>query len=135
MRTHTIWPTEFANPNTHTIRPYFHLRCRQTCKNFNQAIKESLLIQYHIQLATNGMVDGSAAAQGMNTVAKRLEALQAYHQAWMTLTPRILRRYLGRYESSRPSLDRADSIHSERHRDEAIIAPERYHCSDKIYGC
>jgi len=64
------------------------LRSRQVGKVLNGIITESSLLQYKIELAINGMIDGPGIIDGEETASSRLEALRAYRNAWETLTPR-----------------------------------------------
>jgi hypothetical protein len=45
-------------------------------------------LQYNIELAIGGFVDGPPTKDREDTIAKRLDALRAYRRAWMSLTPR-----------------------------------------------
>jgi hypothetical protein len=51
-------------------------------------VTKSALLQYKIELVGNGMIDGPAGINGMESASSRLEALRAYAHAWDTLQPR-----------------------------------------------
>ncbi|KAH8101209.1 hypothetical protein BXZ70DRAFT_934960 [Cristinia sonorae] len=59
-------------------------RCRQVCRRFNDIVSNSTLIQYRLELAADGLVDGPP---GGLTVGERLQALHARRNAWATMQP------------------------------------------------
>ncbi|KAH8101212.1 hypothetical protein BXZ70DRAFT_1007600 [Cristinia sonorae] len=59
-------------------------RCRQACKRLNELVGNSTLIQYFLELAINGLVDGPP---GGLSVGERLQALRDRRKAWDTMQP------------------------------------------------
>jgi hypothetical protein len=57
----------------------------QTCRTFNNVIKESLALQYIILLAACGMQDGLSRELCQNT-AERLQRLREHEAAWREMT-------------------------------------------------
>ncbi|KAL1669627.1 hypothetical protein GGF50DRAFT_43673 [Schizophyllum commune] len=62
---------------------YRHLlRIRQVCRSFRDAIDHTARLRYHLELAREGMQDGSRHDLGS---ADRLQKLKEYKQAWRAL--------------------------------------------------
>ncbi|KAH8101238.1 hypothetical protein BXZ70DRAFT_118383 [Cristinia sonorae] len=59
-------------------------RCRQTCRRFNETAHHSISIQYLIELAVDGLVDGPP---GGWSVAERLQAVRNRRAAWRAMQP------------------------------------------------
>ncbi|KAI0063911.1 hypothetical protein BV25DRAFT_372060 [Artomyces pyxidatus] len=54
------------------------LICRTTCRRLNRIVSDSVLLQYRIELAACGMVDGRQTLD----VAEKLRRLRLYNAAW-----------------------------------------------------
>ncbi|KAI0066345.1 hypothetical protein BV25DRAFT_1529227 [Artomyces pyxidatus] len=61
------------------------IACRQTCHRLKSIIEASVLLQYRIELAACGMLDGERGPHTL-PVHERLERLKLYQEAWLNLT-------------------------------------------------
>ncbi|KAK7679035.1 hypothetical protein QCA50_017979 [Cerrena zonata] len=60
------------------------LKCEAVCKYFNKAIKDSVEMQYLIELGADGMIDGARTPSSLPT-AERLQLLLNRRARWRTL--------------------------------------------------
>ncbi|KAF9222211.1 hypothetical protein BS17DRAFT_736128 [Gyrodon lividus] len=76
-------PTElliavFLHANHRTI-----LRCRSVCRKFKDVIDASVELQYRIELALDGMIDGPSS---LFSTGERLSRLRSLRRSWSTLS-------------------------------------------------
>ncbi|KAI6018218.1 hypothetical protein BKA83DRAFT_4320174 [Pisolithus microcarpus] len=72
-----LWTTIFLQMDARTI-----VRCCAVCHRFKGIIQASMELQYWIELAADGMVDGPPSSL---TVRERLTRLRELRQSWATL--------------------------------------------------
>ncbi|KZS95717.1 hypothetical protein SISNIDRAFT_451330, partial [Sistotremastrum niveocremeum HHB9708] len=62
--------------------------CMRVSKDFNRTIKESAVVQYQLELLSNGLVDGPPGLRRFMSAASRYQALVDLEDAWFNLRPR-----------------------------------------------
>ncbi|KAI5999068.1 hypothetical protein EDD15DRAFT_2571644 [Pisolithus albus] len=72
-----LWTTIFLQMDARAI-----LRCCAVCHRFKDIVQASMELQYRIELAADGMVDGPPSSL---TVRERLTRLRELRQSWATL--------------------------------------------------
>ncbi|KAI9446939.1 hypothetical protein F5148DRAFT_746642 [Russula earlei] len=75
-----------TSPSSDLLHSHTHLPLYDVCKQFHALITSSLLLQYRIELAADGLVDGPSGGPA-STTAARMELLLERRAAWRALRP------------------------------------------------
>ncbi len=69
------------------VTSHSHLFVIKVCKQLHALVTASLALQYRIELASDGLVNGQAGGSAFSTTAARMEILLERRAAWRTLRP------------------------------------------------
>ena len=84
LRCSVVWAFYFSKNSDPTLTP---LRsCNKVCKQLHVLINTSLALQYRIELASDGLVNGQPGGSA-STTAARMEILLERRAAWRALRP------------------------------------------------
>jgi hypothetical protein len=67
--------------------PHSHFFVIKVCKQLHALVTSSLALQYRIELASDGLVNGQSGGSAFSTTAARMEILLERRAAWRALRP------------------------------------------------